>query len=73
MQIELDTEVRELAVPKDLKAALEEDAAAGSFFEGLSYSNKRRLVIPIEEAKTAETRQRRLEKTVAMLREGRSS
>jgi uncharacterized protein YdeI (YjbR/CyaY-like superfamily) len=34
------------------------------FFNGLSYSNKRRIVIPIEEAKTADTRQRRIEKHV---------
>ena len=45
---------------------------AKRFFEGLSYSNKRRLVIPIEDAKAAETRQRRIEKTVSMLHEGRS-
>lgn len=71
VDIELDTEPRELAIPDDLKNALERDADAKQFFEGLSYSNKRRFVIPIEGAKTDETRQRRIEKTVSMLRESR--
>jgi hypothetical protein len=68
----LDTEPREVSVPPDLAAALHRDAAAQRTFDALSYSNKRRLVIPIEDAKAAETRQRRIEKTVAMLHEGRS-
>lgn len=71
VNIELDNEPRELAIPDDLKDALEGDADAKRFFEGLSYSNKRRFVIQIEEAKTVETRQRRIEKTLSMLREGR--
>ena len=37
-------------------------------FEAASYSNKRRLVIPIDDAKTPETRQRRIAKTIASLR-----
>jgi hypothetical protein len=40
--------------------------------EGLSYSNKKWHVSSIEGAKTAETRQRRIAKSVGMLREGRS-
>jgi hypothetical protein len=47
-------------------------AAAARFFDGLSYSTKQRFVLSIEEAKTAETRQRCIEKAVSMLREGRS-
>ena len=72
VDLELDTEVREVTLPSDFVAALDADAEAKRFFEGLSYSNKRRLVIPIEDAKAAETRQRRIEKTVSMLHEGRS-
>ncbi|MEF3310559.1 YdeI/OmpD-associated family protein [Paenibacillus sp. GYB004] len=71
VEIELDTEVRELAVPEDVLAAIERDPGAKSFFDGLSYSNKRRLILPIEGAKTVETRQRRIEKTLSLLREGR--
>lgn len=72
VDIELDTEPREVTVPPDLAEALDGDADARRFFEGLSYSNKRRVVMPIEEAKTPETRQRRIDKAVSMLREGRT-
>ena len=71
VDVELDTEPREVTVPPDFAAALDGDAAARQFFDGLSYSSKRRFVLAIEEAKTAETRQRRIEKTVSTLREGR--
>jgi RNA polymerase sigma factor (sigma-70 family) len=36
----------------------------------LSYSNKRRFVLSIEDAKTPQTRQRRIDKAVSTLREG---
>ena len=71
VDIELDTELREVSLPPDFADALDRDADARRFFDGLSHSNKRRLLIPIEEAKTAETRERRIAKTVTMLREGR--
>jgi hypothetical protein len=69
--IELDNEPREVVVPLDFADALDRDADARRFFDGLSYSNKRRFTIPIEEAKSPETRQRRIEKAVSTLREGR--
>jgi hypothetical protein len=72
VEIELDTEPREVSVPPDLAAALKRDAGARRIFEGLSYSRKQRLVLPIEDAKTPETRQRRVDKAVSMLREGRA-
>jgi Bacteriocin-protection, YdeI or OmpD-Associated/Domain of unknown function (DUF1905) len=71
VDIELDTEKREVVVPPDLAAALDADAGARRAFDGLSYSNKRRIVIPIEDARTPETRQRRIDKSVVALREGR--
>jgi hypothetical protein len=70
--VELDTEPRAVTVPADFQKALGKDAAARKFFEGLSHSNKSRIVLAIEGAKTAETRQRRIEKSVAMLHEGKS-
>jgi len=73
VELELDKEPREVVVPADLMAALDQDADAQRFFEGLSYSNKRRLVLSLEDAKTVETRQRRLAKMIAMLHEGRIS
>ena len=69
VQLELDTEPRVLAIPEDLQASLDKDAEAKTFFEGLSYSNKRRFTIPIEDAKSPETRARRIESTIAKLRE----
>jgi hypothetical protein len=70
VDIELDTAPREISVPSDLAFALDADPLAKRFFEGLSYSNKRRVVEPIGDAKTPETRQRRIEKSVDKLREG---
>ena len=72
VDVELDTEKREVEVPPDFAAALKKDAGAESFFDGLSYSNKRRLVMAIDAAKAVDTRQRRIERTVANLHEGRA-
>lgn len=70
--LELDSEARVLEVPQDFVAALEADAAAKTFFEALSYSNKRRFVLSILEAKSAETRARRIAKSVETLRAGKA-
>ena len=72
VDVELDTAPREVTVPPDFAHALSSDVAARRFFEGLSFSNKQRIVIAIESAKTPETRERRITKSVAALREGRS-
>lgn len=71
VQLELDTEARELVIPADFSEVLDRHADAKRFFEGLSYSNKRRFVLNIDDAKTAETRQRRIDKAIGMLQEGR--
>ena len=72
VEVTLDTEERILAVPAELQAALVADAAARRVFDALSYSRKQRFTLPIEQAKTAETRQRRVEKAISDLREGRT-
>ncbi len=71
VSLELDTAPREVVVPEDLAAALETDPQARSFFQGLSYSNRRRIVLQIEGAKTEETRRRRVAKALENLRAGR--
>ena len=71
VDVELDTAPREVSVPPDLAEALDGDAEARRFFEGLSYSNKRRIVLSIDEAKTPETRQRRIAKAMSELHAGR--
>ena len=73
VEIELDAEPREVTVPADFATALDRDAPAKRFFEGLSYSQKQWFVLGIEEAKTAETRGRRIGKAVERLREGRGN
>lgn len=72
VDLELDTAPREVTVPADFGRALARDAAARRFFEGLSFSNKQRIVISIEAAKAPETRERRIAKAVDALREGRT-
>lgn len=71
VSLELDTEPRVVAVPADFAAALEKESRAKTFFEGLSYSNKSRFVLSVEGAKSEETRQRRIEKSIEMLKEGK--
>ncbi|MEV4508932.1 YdeI/OmpD-associated family protein [Dactylosporangium sp. NPDC049525] len=68
VDLELDTAPRVVEVPADLAAALAADPAAKARFDGLSYSNQRQHVLALDGAKTAETRQRRLDKTLASLR-----
>lgn len=70
IEIELDTEPREVTVPPDFAEALEGDAGAKRCFDGLSYSKQRAHVLSIESAKTEETRQRRIAKAMDTLREG---
>lgn len=67
VEIEIDTEPREVAVPEDLMAALDANPAAKQAFEKLSYSNKRLHVLSVEDAKTPETRQRRVDKVITTL------
>lgn len=71
VRLELDTAPRSVEVPKDLKEALDKDSEAKRFFDGLSYSNRLRHVLSINDAKTPETRQRRIEKSVALFKEGK--
>jgi hypothetical protein len=72
VEVELDTAPREVSVPADVVAALEQAPDAKGVFDGLSYSNKLRIVLAIDGAKTAETRQRRIASSIANLREGRA-
>ena len=73
VQLELDTAPREVAVPPDLQKALDAAPDAKRFFEGLAYSDRRWFVLGVEGAKTQETRDRRVEKAIERLREGRGA
>jgi bacteriocin resistance YdeI/OmpD-like protein/uncharacterized protein DUF1905 len=72
VEIELDTAPREVTLPADFAAAIEAEPDARRTFDGLSNSNKGWHVSSIEGAKTDETRQRRIAKSVEALREGRA-
>ena len=69
VDIELDTQPRVLPLPSDFAQELDHEPAARRSFDALSYSRQQALVLPIDQAKTAETRQRRIEKALAALRE----
>lgn len=70
VRIEPDVEPREIEVPEDLAHAFRRDKAASQAFDGLSYTHRKEYVQWILEAKKPETRQRRVEKTIEMLRVG---
>ena len=72
VDIELDTAERVLVVPDDLAGAIAADAAAQSFWDSISYSRQRRIVLSVDGAKTDETRARRIAKSVADLRAGKA-
>jgi hypothetical protein len=63
--LELDTEPRTVELPQDLKAALSDKSGALEAFDALSYSKRKEFVRQVEEAKTEETRTRRIAKVVA--------
>jgi len=64
--LELDNAPREVEIPKDLAAALKK-AGLTKDFAALAYTHRKEHVRSIEEAKALETRQRRIEKAVAMV------
>ena len=71
VELELDTAPREVTVPPELQTALAADPQAMATFEKLSYSNKSWHTLQVTGTKNAETRARRIEKSIAALREGR--
>lgn len=73
VDIELDTQPRELALPPDFSSALDQAPDARRMFDTLSYSRQQALVLPIIQARTPETRQRRLDKALTVLRESRTT
>lgn len=62
-----DTEPRTVSVPPALAAALAADRAAQRAWDGLSYSAQHRHALSVEQAKTSETRARRVEWVIAEL------
>ena len=67
--IELDTAPREVALPDDLAAAMDDQVRAA--YDALAFSHRKEWVRWVEEAKKPETRTARIEKTVESLRAGK--
>jgi hypothetical protein len=72
IDLQVDTEPREVDVPADLAAALDREPDARRCFDRLSYSNRRWHVLSIEGAKTDATRQRRIDKSITLLAAGKA-
>jgi hypothetical protein len=62
---------REVKIPADLESALSKEPDLSQFFAKLSNSVQRYHVDNINAAKSVDTRQRRIEKAIALFREGR--
>jgi hypothetical protein len=63
--------IRRLKVPAYFMAALRKDRKALATFEGFTYTNRKNYVEWVTEAKTEETRRRRLDTSVAWMAEGK--
>lgn len=62
---------REVTVPPDFAEALAADEQAGVFFGGLSNSLQRYHIDNVNGATSADTRQRRIDKAIALFRAGK--
>jgi hypothetical protein len=70
--VEPDSEPRVVDVPPDFAKALGKVKAAQVYFNSLSYSHQREYVGHITEAKREETRTRRIDRTIEILKQGKS-
>ena len=70
VELKRDDAPREVDVPSNLRATLAAAPDARAAFEQLSYTHRKEYVRWIEEARREETRRRRVERVVEMLREG---
>ncbi len=66
--MQLDAEPRVVVEPEDFARALDANPAARAAHDRLAYTHKREHVLAIESAKKAETRERRIENALEMLR-----
>lgn len=67
VELALDDQPRTVDVPPALKTALAKKPAARRAFDALSYSAQRRHVLAVDGAKSADTRQRRVDAVVSEL------
>lgn len=70
VRIDLDAAPRVVTLPDDVAALVEAEPMAAATWEQLSTTNRREYARWIDEAKRPETRQRRVEETMARLTRG---
>jgi hypothetical protein len=70
VRLALDTAPREVELPQPLARALATDRAAKRAFDALAFSHRREYASWIEGAKQPQTQDRRVAKTLVMLRAG---
>ena len=70
--VELDQAPREVEVPELLATALAADPVASAAFDQLAFTHRKEFARWVAEAKRDETRQRRVEQAVEMIRTGQT-
>ncbi|WGL50481.1 YdeI/OmpD-associated family protein [Nocardioides sp. BP30] len=72
LTVATDEAPREVEVPPALAEALAADAVAAAAYERLAFTHRKEFARWVGEAKREETRERRVQEALAMLREGRT-
>lgn len=72
VQLELDRSERTVDIPPELAEALARDADASAAYERLAYTHRKEFANWVREAKREETRERRVARTLEMLRAGQT-
>jgi hypothetical protein len=68
IEIELDKAPRTIEIPNGFQSLLDSNSTAKVNFEKLAPSKKKAIILSINEAKTDETRNRRMEKAIESLK-----
>ena len=71
VEIREDTEERKLSISEDIQVVFDKSPEAKNLFEKMSYTHQKEYIRWIEEAKKPETRERRKEKMIQMIVEGK--
>jgi hypothetical protein len=70
--LELDTKPREVEVSAALAAALATDPQASAAFEGMAFTHRKEFARWVADAKGEDTRERRVQQALEMIRSGRT-
>ena len=70
--VELDVAPRDVEVPEALAAALDKDSKAKATFDALAFTHRKEYARWVAEAKREETRRRRVQQALEMIRSGKT-